>query len=197
MGFLLMQYEYQRASREVTVHERAGIRLNNMVERYTKRVKNMESIFQKAQDRMENNFNTLNNQANSTIQLAASAQDPNQFLRALGGIVIGGISLAQYGQYSFSGTTDKNQLMNELSVAASQARANLTVLINAVKENEMSKIEMQKDEQLQPISEKESDLQAEQALEETLCDTWRQRKENAKSRLGEDIQNGISKYGLK
>lgn len=197
MGFLLMQYEYQRASREVTVHERAGIRLNNMVERYTKRVKNMESIFQKAQDKLENNFNTLNNQANSTIQLAASAQDPQQFLRALGGIVINGISLASYGQYSFSGTTDRNQLMNELSVAAAQARSNLTVLINTVKEMELDKLNMQKDEQLQPISEKESDLQAEQALEETLCDTWRQRKENAKSRLGEDIQNGISKYGLK
>ena len=194
-----MQYEYQRASREVTVHERAGIRLNNMVERYTKRVKNMESIFQKAQDRLENNFNTLNNQANATIQLASSAQSPQQFMQALSGIVINGVSLAAYGDYSALNQPNLtgNNLITALSTAAAQARSNLTVLINTVKEMELDKLNMQKDEQLQPISEKESDLQAEQALEETLCDTWRQRKENAKSRLGEDIQNGISKYGLK
>ena len=57
MGFLLMQYEYQRATSQYNLCERTGIRLNDQLEKYTKRIENMQSLFSKAESRLENNWN--------------------------------------------------------------------------------------------------------------------------------------------
>ena len=47
MGFLLLQYEYQRANRQCNLLTRTGIRLNDQIARYTKRISKMESVFSK------------------------------------------------------------------------------------------------------------------------------------------------------
>ena len=195
MGFLLMQYEYQRASREVSVHQRAGSRLNNQVTRYTKRVERMQSVFDKAKTRLQNDFNQLSQQANSALAYASTLQSGAAFNGALGGIVIGGMPLSAYVQYN--GNATGSDLLSQLSSVAAQARTVLSSLINAVQEIETEKLEEQQDAQLTPISEKEADLQAEKDLEDALCEMWKQRKENAKSELSESIKGGMASYGLK
>lgn len=197
MGFLLMQYEYQRASREVSVHQRAGIRLNNQVTRMTKRVERMQSVFEKAKTRIETNFNQLSNQANMAISAATQAQSDTQFMSYLGGVVIGGVPLSNYVKIGSFTEGDNASLLTALSTAAAQARTVLATLINSVKETEQEKLEIQQDEQLTPLSEKEADLQAEKDLEDTLCEMWKERKEKAKGELPEAIKGGMASYGLK
>ena len=193
MGFLLMQYEYQRASREVSVHQRAGIRLNNQVTRYTKRVERMQSLFDKAKTRLETQLNNEQNNYNALISQAATR--PADFMNQMNNIVIGNTPLGAYVQFTPNGAAD--QQLQEVAAAAAIARTVLSTLMNALKEVEMQKLDSQQDEQLTPISEKEADLQAEKDLEDSLCEMWKQRRDNAKEQLGQDIQNGMAKYGLK
>lgn len=208
MGFLLLQYEYQRASREVSVHQRAGIRLDNQVTRYTKRVEKMQSIFEKNKTRLENRYQALSNDASTALSSASSqasigykdnfsaaARMMNEQFRQIG---VGGISLLDMGCYcDTTNVTDQASLMTALSMAAARARSVLTNLITMVKEEEMDRLEAQQDEQLTPISEKEADLQAEKDLEDTLCTMWEQRRDNAKQKLPDAIQNGMAAYGIK
>ena len=203
MGFLLLQYEYQRASREVSVHQRAGMRLDNQVTRYTKRVEKMQSVFQKAQDRLENNYSRLNNLAGNTIQSAINgcaamgASGAGAFQGVLNGIVIGGISLGQFVAVpSIASGATAADVLSVLSNAAAQAKSILNSLIEDAKDADMERLQAQQDEQLQPISEKEADLEAEKNLEDTLCDLWTTRRDNAKQRLGQDIKNSMAGYGL-
>lgn len=212
MGFLLLQYEYQRASREVSVHQRAGIRLDNQVTRYTKRVEKMQSVFEKNKTRLENRYQALSNDASAALSSASASASQlalrdacNMLNFQFTQIGVGGISLANMGCYvdpsavavDQNGNVDKSSLMTALSTAAARARSVLTNLITMVKEEEMDRLEAQQDEQLTPISEKEADLQAEKDLEDTLCTMWEQRRDNAKQKLPDAIQNGMAAYGIK
>lgn len=209
MGFLLMQYEYQRASREVSIHQRAGIRLNNQVTRYTKRVERMQSLFEKAKTKLDTQINTLQKDFSTILSTKATqlaslgnvAAAQNGFNGVLMGMKVGDIPLGAYVQYTSAVDTSadnwKQLLLSELSTAAATAQSVLSTLITALKEVETQKLEAQQDEQLTPISEKESDLQAEKDLEDTLCEMWKERKENAKSELADAIKGGMATYGLK
>ena len=191
-----MQYEYQRASREVSVHQRAGIRLNNQVTRYTKRVERMQSLFDKAKTRLETQLNNVQNNFNAIISQASTYTDADAFNRTMNGIVVGDTPLGAYVQFG-TDKTDPKDILQEVASAAAVARTVLATLMTALKEVETQKLEAQQDEQLTPISEKEADLQAEKDLEDSLCEMWKQRRDNAKEQLGQDIQNGMAKYGLK
>jgi phosphotransferase system HPr-like phosphotransfer protein len=199
MGFLLLQYEYQRASREVSIHQRAGMRLDNQVDRYTKRIENMQSVFQKAQDRLTKNFTNLSNDASAVISqatnAAASAANVAAFNSTLMGIVIGGVRLGQFVQASCA-STDPKEILTVLSNVGAQAKSILASLIEDAKEADLMRLQNQQDAQLDPIAEKESDLQAKQNLENTLCDVWTTRRDNAKQRLGQDIKESMASYGL-
>ena len=199
MGFLLLQYEYQRASREVSIHHRAGMRLDNQVDRYTKRIENMQSVFQKAQDRLTKNFTNLSRDASAVISqatnAAASSANVAAFNATLMGIVIGGVRLGQFVQASTT-STDPKEILTILSNVGAQAKSILASLIEDAKEADLMRLQNQQDEQLDPIAEKESDLQAKQNLENTLCDVWTTRRDNAKQRLGQDIKESMAGYGL-
>ncbi len=195
MGFLLMQYEYQRASREYNRCHSAGIRLNNQVARYTKRVERMQSVFEKAKSRLQNDFNQIQSQASSALAYASTMQSADAFNNALMGIVIGNMPLGAYVQYN--GNATGTDLVSALSAAAAQARTVMTSLIQAVQEVETEKLEEQQNEQLEPIAEKNSDLEAEQALNDTLTEMWKERRDKSKQQLSEDIKNSMAGYGLK
>ncbi len=216
MGFLLLQYEYQRASREVSVHQRAGIRLDNQVTRYTKRVEKMQSVFEKNKSKLENQFTTLQNNSaaalsNISSQIALGTGTQGQALTdaqrqmaygyiqgQLGNIVIGGVPLLAFVNIgSITSANDPSSLMTALNTITTSARTALSNLITMVKEAETDKLEAQQDAQLTPIAEKEADLQAEKDLEDTLCTMWEQRRDNAKQKLPDAIQNGMAAYGIK
>ena len=201
MGFLLLQYE--RANTQYNLCERTGIRLNNELTRATKRVERMQSVFQKAQTQLENRWNNMSQIFNSQISTAcngaAGSADATAaataFGAALNSIVIGGIPLGGYCQVTVKGT-DKQAILSDLSNAAAQAKAVMAQLIQNAKDADEQKLQYQNDQQLQPIAEKESDIDAEKTLNEALTTLWEQRRDNAKDRLSKDIENGVAKYGL-
>ena len=57
MGFLLLQYEFQRANREVNLCNRKTVRINNQLTRATKRIEKMESVFSKEKTALETDWN--------------------------------------------------------------------------------------------------------------------------------------------
>jgi hypothetical protein len=207
MGFLLLQYEFQRANRKVNQLHATGIRLNNQIERYTKRVSNMQSIFSKAQTRLESKYtqitNILSAQISNAVQAAGTdaAKAGENFKLLLGNIQFGGQSLGLGGiNVNTSTATGDNAAQTVLSIlssAAAQAKAMLTQLLEASKESDLNVLEAQQEEQLAPISEKEGDLEAENALNDSLTTLWEQRRDNAKEKLSQAIQNGMGHYGLK
>ncbi len=211
MGFLLLQYEYQRANRQTNLLTRTGIRLNNQIARYTKRIEKMESIFSKAQSRLDSRYSQLLNTANSQIATAqsgvsATGSDPAvagqaafaNFNNALGSIVVGGIPLSSFVQIGGSVKISSSQdILTILSQAAAQAKTILATLIENAKEADSEKLQAQQDAQLEPISEKEGDLQAEQATNDALITLWEQRRDAAKEKLPDGIQNSMGHYGLK
>ena len=204
MGFLLMQYEYQRATSQYNLCERTGIRLNDQLEKYTKRIENMQSLFSKAESRLENNWNNYSNNFNSIISAAQNnigatvgAAAINNFVSQLGGIRIAGVTLGSFISYSGAEPTTAQETLAALSQLGAQAKAIMTQLIQNAKEADIEKLHAQQNAQLEPISEKESDIQGKVNLNDTLTTIWQQRRDNAKERLGQDIENGVSKYGLK
>ena len=195
MGFLLMSYEYQRATREVSVHQAAKMRLNNQAERCEKRVKRMESVFDKAKSRVETNYRELSAQASNNIQSAVLSNDLTTFQNLVNNIWIGSICLGSMVEVPTSVPQGSN-ITAVLSQCSSQAKTAIDMLINRAKEAETEAIEEQEENMLEPIREKGSDLEADAALEDTLITTWQTRQEAAKSHLGEGIKNSMGSYGL-
>lgn len=203
MGFLLMQYEYQRATTQYNLCERTGIRLNNQLDRYTKRVQKMESVFQKAQSRLETDWNQKQSTFSSVLT-AAQNRGLAEFRNILGSITIGGVnvgSLISINEAEIQGAPgSQERAKNELTYVSSigaQVSSIISQLITNAREADVEKLQIQHDMQLEPIAEKESEISSEVSTNDALISIWQERKEAAKSRLGEDIQSGISHYGLK
>jgi hypothetical protein len=188
-----MQYEFQRASHQVTVHEGAKIRYDNLQERYAKRVEKMESVFTKRKDQLKNDYRDMINGQKATLN-GATGGSVAAFNALMGSIIVGGHSLGSYIQVSTTATGA--QLLQELSTAAQKATSILQQLINSAKEADTERIEDQEERMLDPIREKDTEMQAKSNLESTLCTVWEQRKQNAEQRLGQDIKGAFSGYTL-
>jgi len=202
MGFLLLQYEYQRANNQYNLCERTGIRLNDQVEKYTKRVSKMQELFQKAESRLENTYtqklNMMNTNISSASAAAGTAADWSTFYGAVSGIMIGGVSIASLvGIPSTAPTGSATEIASSINSAAGQIRQAISVLIEEYKQADIDRLHEQQDQQLEPIAEKESEYENKKNTNEALTDIWQQRRDNAKERLSQDIQNGVAKYGLK
>ena len=189
MGFLLMQYEFQRASHEVTVHEAAKVRYDNLQERYTKRVEKMESIFTKRKNQMETEWRNYSSQATATIN-GATGGSGDAFNAMLATMIVGGHCLGDYV------SVQSNASIQDLTTAAQKVSALLQQLISAAKEADIERIEDQEESMLDPIREKDTEMQAKSNLESTLTTIWQQRKDNAEQRLGQDIKGAFSGYTL-
>ena len=190
-----MSYEYQRATREVSVHQAAKVRFNNQAERCTKRVSRMESVFDKAKSRIDTNYRQLSSAASNNIQAAVMTQDLGQFSSLISTIVIGGIPLSSMFQIPSTMPAGQNPT-SVLAQLGAQARTALEQLINMAQEAEKTAIEDQEEDMLEPIREKGTDLEAKAGLEDTLITMWQTRQEAAKSHLGEGIKNTMGSYGL-
>lgn len=213
MGFLLLQYEYQRANRQCNLLTRTGIRLNDQIARYTKRISKMESVFAKQKSRLENQYTQKSNLMSSRISSAASLGNLNTLNDALATCFVGGVRLGdliRVEDFQATGanasvtsgtenteTAKKQQMMVILSNAASQAKSMLQTLIQNALEADQEKLEAQENAQLEPISEKEGDLQAEQTTNDALISLWEQRRDAAKEKLPDGIQNSMGHYGIK
>lgn len=206
MGFLLMQYEYQRANVQVNMLECAGIRIDNQLNRYAKRVEKMEGIFQKAQDRLNRDWENASKMYSMNITNAANLGDTAALEAAINSIIIGGMPLSAFISVGSAPTinADPNDqaavqraTLTYLSSVASQAQQVLTQLITNAKEADLEQLQDQQDEQLYPIADKQNDLEREQASNEALLTLWQSRKDKAHQRLGQDIDSSVANFGLK
>ena len=199
-----MQYEYQRANTQVNLLERTGIRLNDQLTRYTKRVEKMQTIFQKAETRLERNWDNVSKMYSMGLSNAANMGQQAALESAINSIIIGGVPLSSFISVGTAPTVDPNAdaatqqraMLSYLSSIASQAQQVLTQLISNAKEADLEKLHAQQDEQLDPIAEKESECDAKVKSNDALLTVWETRRDSAKERLGKDIDSGISHYGL-
>ena len=215
MGFLLLQYEFQRANREVNLCNRKTVRINNQLTRATKRIEKMESVFGKEKSALDADYSRKQSAISQNLsQMAmaitsASGGDPAvavaNFNNQMNSIVIGGVclgSLVQIGSIDVSSAggdaSKKNQLiMTAINSAINNAQQMLSTLIEQAKRLDEAQLENKKDEQLKPLSDKEADIQAEQSLNDTLTTLWTQRRDNAKEKLPQEIENATGHFGLK
>ena len=215
MGFLLLQYEFQRANREVNLCNRKTVRINNQLTRATKRIEKMESVFGKEKSALDADYSRKQSAISQNLsQLAmaitsVSGGDPvaaaANFNNQMNSIVIGGVclgSLVQIGSIDVSSAGDdsskRNQLiMTAINSAINNAQQMLSTLIEQAKRLDEAQLENKQDEQLKPLSDKEADIQAEQSLNDTLTTLWTQRRDNAKEKLPQEIENATGHFGLK
>lgn len=215
MGFLLLQYEFQRANREVNLCNRKTVRINNQLTRATKRIEKMESVFGKEKSALDADYSRKQSAISQNLSQMAmaitsvSGGDPAvaaaNFNNQMNSIVIGGVclgSLVQIGSIDVSSAggdaSKKNQLiMTAINSAINNAQQMLSTLIEQAKRLDEAQLENKQDEQLKPLSDKEADIQAEQSLNDTLTTLWTQRRDNAKEKLPQEIENATGHFGLK
>lgn len=196
MGFLLMQYEYQRASHEVTVHTAAQIRYANMQTRYADRVKNMESIFSKRKNQLSTDYKDLQSSISANLSAATSGSLP-AFNSLLTTICIGGHYLDEYIDTSGISTTATGaELLRELSSLAQKANSVVQTLINNAKDADEARLKDQEDSMIDPIREKDEEMDAKQGFEKIMTDTWDARKTAAKDRLAKEVKDSFGGFTL-
>lgn len=214
MGFMLLQYEFQRANREVNICQRKGVRINNQLTRATKRIEKMTSVFDKAKtalnkdwDRTQNAVNqALSNCALQAAQSGSAQAAAALFNNVVDGIKIGGVKLStliQLDPASIQIPQNATQaqivqaIQTAVSAAVGQANQIAQQLIENARDIDEAKLEAKQDAQMAPLAEKEADIQAEKSLNDVLTDLWTERKENAKGKLPDAIKDSMSGFGLK
>ncbi len=212
MGFLLLQYEFQRANREVNLCQRKGVRINNQLTTATKRIEKMQSVFAKEKSANETKWNNIKStfsQQLSQAGMVISSQSNGQagvaqtnLAALLGGISIAGVPLATYVaipniQTGATAQETNAAIMTAINSAIGQAQSVLSQLVDEGKDMDEAALEERQNAQLQPLSDKEADIQAEKSLNDVLTDLWTERKENAKGKLPDAIKDSMSGFGLK
>ncbi len=210
MGLLLMQYEYQKAKQKVNLYELRGIRLNDMSERYAKRIADIEKLFNKKQSSLESQFSTFQSQLNSKIQMASAT---GSFDINIGSIFTGfgignapaitslqtalGTAVAGLGNdANGNALSTQQEIAAQRASLASQLQSVLQVTLNALKEAALAELEAAEDRQREPIAAKDAEIQADVAENDTLLTLAEERKEAAKNRLPNVIKDSVAHYGL-
>ncbi len=205
MGLLLMSYEYQRAKQKCNMLELKSIRLNDMQERYQKRIANIEKLFSKKKTSLESNYNNLQHRLSAQMSSLVSAGNYNGIssIFATGLNVAGVGTLAQTALGNLNGNitetdalTSKNQQLANASTVVAQLQAMLQTVITSLKEAALEELEAAEDRQREPIAEKDAEIQADVAANDTALELAKQREESAKARLGEDVKGSVAHYGL-
>lgn len=205
MGLLLMSYEYQRAKQKCNMLELKSIRLNDMQERYQKRIANIEKLFSKKKTSLESNYSNLQHRLSAQMSSLVSAGNYNGIssIFATGLNVAGVGTLAQTALGNLNGNitetdalTSKNQQLANASTVVAQLQAMLQTVITSLKEAALEELEAAEDRQREPIAEKDAEIQADVAANATALELAKQREESAKARLGEDVKGSVAHYGL-
>ncbi|MCR5265444.1 MAG: hypothetical protein K6E29_02485 [Cyanobacteria bacterium RUI128] len=195
MGFLLMSYEYQRATRETSRHEAEQIRLDNQVERLTKRIGKMESIFSKAKNQVNSNYQMLSQAASANLTTAIAGGTLAGLARLVNSMVIGSDRMSNYVTVPTipPDGVDEAAYVSQLG---SSIRSYLDMMITRAKEAETEAIEDQEEMTLDPINEKSADMEAQANIERQLFELWKARRDKAEKQTGEDIKSQMGGYGL-
>ena len=210
MGFLLLQYEYQRATRKYNSCIATGIRLDNRVERCTNRISKIESIYDKAETKLESKYTKLTSSMSQVFQsvigqlYSADNSSLGNVLNPLnntwGHVTCYGVSVDASVSAGLAEGVDSSTRQAAIAKIMSEINSVLTVMkerLEAEQEFEQTKLDQQEEEQLEPIKTENTELEAQQACNETLTTMWQTRRDNAKDRLGDNIQSSVAGFGLK
>ena len=208
MGLLLMQYEYQRAKQKVTLYELKSIRLNDMSERYQKRISNIEKLFSKKKSSLDSKYNQMQSKLQSQISYAAASNSlegisvGSVFTGLIGSAVMTGLdtswgaALKQLGQADTNSIAAQQQLAAQRASLASQLQSVLQTIMEAMKEAELAELEAAEDRQREPIAQNDMDIQADIVENDTLLSLAQERMEAAKGRLPNIVKESVAHYGL-
>ena len=207
MGLLLMSYEYQRAKQKCNMLELKSIRLNDMQERYQKRIANIEKLFSKKKTSLETQYTNLQHNLSAQMSSLVSAGNYTGITSIFAGLNVkddkGIGNLANTSLDALNGKitetdalTSKNQQLANVSTVVAQLQAMLQTVITSLKEAALEELEAAEDRQREPIAEKDAEIQADVAANDTALELAKQREESAKARLGEDVKGSVAHYGL-
>ncbi len=212
MGLLLMSYEYQRAKQKCNMLELKSIRLNDMQERYQKRIANIEKLFSKKKTSLESQYTNLQHNLSArltTMTATGNFNGVSSIFDSIPGVAIGSIvagladkdikAMAENGTTattSAENTSAYNQQLSQRTAIVAQIQATLQTVITALKEAALEELEAKEDRQREPIAEKDAEIQADVAANDTALELAKQREESAKARLGEDVKGSVAHYGL-
>ncbi|MGN1152559.1 MAG: hypothetical protein ACI4S3_00885 [Candidatus Gastranaerophilaceae bacterium] len=212
MGLLLMQYEYQKAKQKCNVLELKGIRLHDQQELYTKRISNIEKLYSKKKTQLESKYSRINSQLSSSINNAVamgtgfSAASIFSSLGLSTRVTAGNtfdtqLNEALTGEMKDSNgnvITDASKIETKkqsiMSAAANQLLSQLQAILEAIKEAELAQLEEMEDAQREPIAEKDAEIQADVAENDTLMTLAKERMEAAKGRLPDTVKGSVAHY---
>ena len=211
MGVLLMQFEYQRAIQKKTVLEHKGVRLNNMHDLYTKRIANIEKLFSKKKTQLESKYTRLSSQLTASLNRLSATNMLNEVsigsLFAANGIsnkLIQGVAAAAGADISninpstaaTTQTEQKSSILSQQAAIIAQVQAALNTILEQLKEADLEDLEAKEDAQTAPIAEKDADMQAEIAVNDTRLTMADERAQAAKQRLAQVAKDSMAHYGL-
>ena len=210
MGLLLMQFEYNRAVQKKTVLEHQGIRLNNKHELYTKRIGKITELFSKKKTKLESEFNQRNSQLTAALNRASASgslfgDTGSTVLSTLcTGLVTTGLTAltAAFATDAAGITTDDsstaalNKQKAEQTALVAQVQSYLQTVLNEMKEAALADLEEEEEQQTEPIAEKDTEMQAKIAVNDTLTTMADERAEKAKARLQQVTKDSVAHYGL-
>lgn len=214
MGLLLAQYEFQRAKQRVNVLQAKGLRLNNLQERYQKRIGDIQKEYGKKENRINSNFSQMQSRLSSQLSGAAGMQNASVMSSVFGGlgvpitasqidhdvrVVTAATESARQGdtdQTSQTYTYNISAKASAFSTVASQLQSLLTSILDALKEAELEKLEMANAALEQPIVEKDNEIAAEVATNETMLSFQKERRDAAKAAVDDAVKNSVAHFGL-
>ena len=115
---------------------------------------------------------------------------------------IGGVVTQTQAGISYSGTsTDSaviaaSKLASASSQVASQLQSVLQVILDQLKEAEEAALEMEKEEMLEPVAEKDVEMEMKIATNDTLLTLAETRAEKAKAKLGQYAKDSVAGFGI-
>lgn len=211
MGLMLMQFEYQKAKADQTMYQLRGISLNNKQKLYQTRMGKINELFAKKGTQLESRFNRMNSQASMKLsQLASGGASmlinggASIFTGLLGGVITTAVITAAIN--SATGDIEKNadatviQQQNAKATAASQVASQLQMLLQTLieqaKEAAEQALEMEKEEMLEPVAEKDVEMEMKIATNDTLLTLAETRAEKAKAKLGQYAKDSVAGFGI-
>ena len=209
MGLLLMQFEYNRAKQKQTVLEHKAIRLNNKHELYQKRIGKITELFAKKKTKLESDYSQKQSQLMAAINSASASGSlfgtGSTVLSTLcNGLVTTGLTALTTAFATDAGKlptdTSSTEALNkqkaQQTALIAQVQSYLQTVLNELKEAALAELEEEEEQQTAPIAEKDTEMQQQIAVNDTLTTMTDERVEKAKARLQQVAKDSVAHYGL-
>ena len=170
MGYLLALCEQFRVTRKLNRLQARSMSIGRQIEKMTKNIANVESMFSKQIKNIKQNLQFQKNQA----------------LAALKGSIFGDAGLSS--NYSAENMQKYNQYQMQQQDIVSQ--------FSYLEEIQITQLEEERDRQKEDIQEQESDLQAEQDTIKTQIDYLKEYKNTLQSQVQEGAKDAAPKFGV-